>query len=97
MIDLEAEYLKVNVRPRYNFESGRADYGDLTTDARYCYLNVKGNELFYSFFNASKLLYKSQTIFQAERQIHGQDNGSYLKWGVPKWMAREDRVGLKKN
>lgn len=96
MIDLEAEYLKQNVRPRYNFESGRADYGDLTTDARYCFLSVNANELFYSFFNASKLIYKGQTIFQAERQFHGQDDGSYLKWGVPKWMAWEDRVVLKK-
>jgi hypothetical protein len=96
MIDLEAEYLKQNIRPRYNFESGKADYGDLTTDAQYCFLNVKANELFYSFFQASKLIYRGQIIFQANRQLFGQDDGSYLKWGVPRWVAWEDGVKLKK-
>ena len=95
MLDLEAEYLKDNVRPRYNFESGRAEYGNLVTDARYCYLHQKGKELFYSFFNASKLILNGQVVFEAPGMIHGQDDGSYHRYGVPKWMAWEDKVALK--
>ena len=96
MVELEAEYLKENIRPRYNFESGRAEYGDLITDARYTYLKKKGNELSYAFFMASKLIYNNQTIFEAPGMLHGQDNGVYRKRGVPKWAAWEDKVELKK-
>ena len=94
MLDLEAEYLTENIRPRYDFESGRSDYGNLTTDARYCYLNVKKNKLFYSFFNASKLLWDGKPIFEAKSEMIGQDDGSYQKLGIPKWMAWEDEVTL---
>jgi hypothetical protein len=96
MLDLEAEYLKENVRPRYNFESGRADYGELTTDARYCYLNKNDSELFYSFFQASKLVVNGQIIFEAQGMEFGQDDGSYSRYGVPKWVAWEDKIRLKK-
>lgn len=96
MIDLEAEYLEENIRPRYNFESGRAEYGDLVTDARYCYIKKYGNVLNYSFYNASRLDFGGRTIFQAEKMNHGQDDGSYMKYGVPKWMAWEDEVRLEK-
>jgi DUF971 family protein len=95
MVDLEAEFLKKNIRPRYNFESGRAEYGDLITDARYCYLHKKEKRLFYSFFQASKLIFSGKTIFEAPSMIHGQDDGSYLRRGVPKWVAWEDMVVLK--
>jgi hypothetical protein len=95
MLDIEAEYLQENVRPRYNFESGRAEYGNLITDARYCYLNKKKNKLFYSFFKASKLIWDNKTIFQAKSEMIGQDDGTYQRPGVPKWIAWEDEVKLK--
>jgi hypothetical protein len=95
MADLEAEYLEENIRPRYNFESGKAQYGDLITDARYCYLKKEGNELYYSFFKAANLIFKDQTIFKAPGMEFGQDNGIYRLYGVPKWAAWEDSVRLK--
>jgi hypothetical protein len=94
MLDLEAEYLKENVRPRYNFASGRASLGNLETDARYCYLRKKKDRVFYSFFSASKLIYGGKTIFAAQGQLHGQDDGSFQRWGVPKWVAWEDTVRI---
>ena len=96
MLDLEAEYLKENVRPRYNFESGRTEYGDLVTDARYCYLSKRKDRVFYSFFSASKLIFGGKPIFEAKGQMIGQDDGSYQKPGVPKWIAWEDEVQIKK-
>ena len=95
MLNLEAEYLKENVRPRYNFESGKSDYGKLTTDARYCYLHSQKNKLFYSFFKASKLIWNDKPIFQAKSEMVGQDDGTYRKLGTPKWIAWEDEVDLK--
>lgn len=97
MLDLEAEYLKSNVRPRYNFESGRAKYGDLVTDARYCYLHQKGDKLFYSFFKASKLILDGQTIFEAPGMNLGQDDGGYSRYGIPKWIAWENTLDLTAN
>jgi hypothetical protein len=97
MLNMEKEYLKENIRPRYNFESGKAEYGDLITDARYCYLHKKGNELFYSFFKASKLIFYNEIIFQAGTEsYYGQDNGVYRRDGIAKWVAWEDKVLLKK-
>ena len=95
MLDLEAEYLQANVRPRYNFASGRAEYGDLTTDARYCYLRKRGGTLFFSFFKASKLIFQGETLFEAAGMEFGQDDGAYRRYGVPKWVAWEDSVKLK--
>ena len=94
MLDLEAGYLQENVRPRYNFESGHAEYGDLVTDARYCYLHKRGKNLSYSFFKATKLIFQGKPIFEAKGQFMGQDDGSYLKWGVPEWVAWEDQVSV---
>ena len=95
MLDLEAEYLTENMRPRYNFASGRAEYGGLVTDACYCYLHKQKNRLFYSFFKASKLIYDGKSIFEAQGELMGQDDGSYQKLGIPKWVAWEDKVVLK--
>jgi len=89
MLDLEAEYLKENIRPRYNFESGRAEYGRLTTDARYCYLRFGKNEVSYAFHSATKLLLDGKSIFAADGEYFGQDDGSYRRWGVAKTVAWE--------
>jgi hypothetical protein len=94
MKDLEAEYLEQNIRPRYTFESGRAVYGDLVTDARYSCLKTVNRDLYYSFVNASRLLYKGNCIFQADGMEFGQDSGVYRRYGVPKWSAWEDHVHL---
>ena len=95
MLDLEAEYLRENIRPRYNFESGRADYGSLVTDARYCYLRRRGERLYYAFFKASRLDYENRSLFQAKGLMHGQDNGVYRIPGISKWVAWEDEIQLK--
>jgi hypothetical protein len=95
MLDLEAEYVKENQRPRYNWESGHTTYGGLETDARYCYLQKSKNELNYAFWSATKMIYENQTIFEAKGEMFNQDDGSFQKWGVPKWVAWEDRIKLK--
>jgi hypothetical protein len=95
MLDLEGEYLKENRRPRYNWDSGRANYGSLETDARYCYLHKTKNNLYYAFWSATKLLFDNQTVFEGKGQSFPQDDGSFMKPGIPKWVAWEDNVTLK--
>ncbi len=94
MLDMEGEYLKENRRPRYNWDSGRATYGSLETDARYSYLHKSKNSIYYAFYSATKLLYDKQTLFEGKGEFFAQDDGSFQKWGVPKWIAWEDTVNL---
>ncbi|MEK6569916.1 MAG: hypothetical protein AABZ61_00990 [Bacteroidota bacterium] len=44
-LDLDSEILRENIRPRYNFESGRIKCGDLETDAHFLFATEKGKEL----------------------------------------------------
>ncbi len=94
-IDLEAEYLIENRRPRYDWDSGRSSYGNLQTDARYSYLRHTPDSLHYAFYSASKLLYRGQTIFKSDEMAFAQDDGSFSKPGTPKWVAWEDDVIIK--
>ncbi len=94
MLDLEAEYLEANIRPRYTFESGRNQYGDFITDARYGYLKKTKSNMHYAFFKAGKLIYNNQLLFEAPSMLFGQDNGIYRRPGVAKWVAWEDVVPL---
>jgi len=94
MLNLEAEYLKENIRPRYNFDFGKNVLGDFITDARYCFVRKRGKQLSYSFLSASQLQYKGQSIFAAQPMVFPQDDGSYSKSGVAKWVAWEDEVDL---
>ena len=42
-----------------------------------------------------KLIWDNKTIFQAKSEIIGQDDGTYRKPGVSKWIAWEDEVQVK--
>jgi hypothetical protein len=52
------------------------------------------DRVFYSFISASKLVYDGKPIFEAQGQRFGQDDGSYQRWGAPKWVAWEDTVTI---
>ena len=95
MLDLEAGYLQENVRPRYSFDSGRQDLGEVVTDARYAFTRRHPDRLHYAFFKASRLDYGGQNVFQAQGMLLGQDNGVYQRWGVPHWVAWEDSFSVR--
>lgn len=92
MVEPEAEYLTANVRPRYNWESGCAVYGDLETDARYCYLHKMKDQVSFAFCSATKLILNQILIFNAKGEWIGQDDGRVAQWGVPKWVVWEDKI-----
>jgi hypothetical protein len=93
-LDPEAAYLDENVRPRYTFESGRSRVGDLETDARYVVLDVSPGKVAYSFIEATKLLHAGRELFSVPARPVRQDDGTYLRMGVPRWRAWEDEIVL---
>ncbi|NIR51454.1 hypothetical protein GWO43_23010, partial [candidate division KSB1 bacterium] len=47
-LDLDMDLLKEDVRPRYNYDSGKLTYGDVETDADIFFLEIKNNKPFFS-------------------------------------------------
>lgn len=57
--------LTEDVRPRYSYESGALAYGPLETDADYVAAALQGDQLAWSFINATGLRYAGEDLFTA--------------------------------
>ena len=89
-LNLGSEILRENVRPRYCWESGKAKYGEIETDARFVYCKKRGSQLSYAFTEAVRLNYRDQEVFAAKPCAFPlQYTGEETKVGVPKWRAWE--------
>ncbi|MCI0514145.1 hypothetical protein L0128_13090 [candidate division KSB1 bacterium] len=94
-LNLEAEILQPNVRPRYQWDSGKTRYGMATTDARFCYCREQSSRLVYAFSEAVRLDYGAQTIFTAKPAAFPlQYTGPETQIGISKWRAWEGEVVL---
>ncbi|MBI4552306.1 MAG: hypothetical protein HY710_08590, partial [Candidatus Latescibacteria bacterium] len=92
-LDLSLETLTENIRPRYNWESGRTRYGAVETDARFVYCAEQGDTLDYAFTEGVRVRYQEREVFAA------QPCGFPLQFfepetqaGTPKWRAWESRM-----
>lgn len=93
----EAELLEANIRPRYNWESGKVNYGPVETDARFFYCNQQQKLLYFCLTEAIKLNYRKQTVFAAKPTAWPlQYSGEETQMGICKWRCREDTVCLEK-
>lgn len=91
-LDLTREILMENIRPRYNYESGRTAYGAVETDARFVYCRAHGETLDYAFTEGVKLRYRDEDVFAGEPcGFPLQFSGPETQTGVPKWRAWEGR------
>ena len=94
--DLEKDILPENVRPRYTFESGRVQYGPISTDASFVYARPDGKTLTYVAANMVKVLYNDQTLFAARTSTYSlQPDDLSTGYGPPKWRYWEDTVELR--
>ncbi len=95
-LDLEQEILRENIRPRYNFESGKVKYGDFETDASVLFATHAGSHLQYSAATMVKILYKGKPIFEALPNTFGlQLDGAPDRVGYTKWRFWEGEVQLR--
>lgn len=89
-LNLDSEVLARNVRPRYDWESGRTVYGAVETDARFFYCRQSGSRLSYAFTEAVRFAYRGQEIFSAPAvSFPLQYVGAGTQVGTPKWRALE--------
>ena len=95
--DLNREILTENIRPRYNFDSGRVKFGPVETDASFFYGKLQGESLSYSATNMVKIIYKDKVIFEGRLSsaFTCQPDDLSTKRGVAKWRYWEDKVLVK--
>ena len=94
-LDLNSGIVRENIRPRYTWEAGRVQYGDIATDAHYLFARISGNEITYSASEVLKVLYRDKVLMEALPNTHGlQLDGAPDRVGFVKWRYWEDKVAL---
>jgi hypothetical protein len=96
-LDLDFEILRENVRPRYNFESGKIKYDKIETDAYFAYLNENNKEssLYYAVSNFIGLNFDGKTLAKAKPYTFGlQLDGGPDRVGYTKLRFFEDKINL---
>lgn len=92
-LNLESEILTENIRPRYNWESGKVKYGRVETDARFFYCNKHEKFVYFCLTEAVKLNYSGHTLFSASPTAWAlQYSGAETQIGTCKWRSWEDTV-----
>jgi hypothetical protein len=95
-IDLEMEVARENIRPRYLYDLGKVEYGDLETDAHFIFASIDKNTVRYSAVNVLKVLYRNKPLMEALPNTHGlQLDGAPDRVGFVKWRYWEDAVSLR--
>jgi len=87
-LDRDDEILVQNLRPRYNWESGRTTYGKVETDARFVWTRDRGDTVDYAVTEAVRLDWEKQTLFEAAPFGFAlQYTGDNVLDSVGKWRA----------
>jgi len=85
-LDLDMDLLKEEIRPRYNYESGKIAYGDVETDADMFFLNMK-DKSYFSATHLVKFVYKNEVLFDTPESQFFQVWGKSDHRGRAKWRA----------
>jgi len=84
-LDLDMDLLKEDIRPRYNYDSGKIRYGDVETDADVFFLNDKNGKAYFSATNLVKFIYKNKVLFDTPESQFFQVWGKSDRKGRAKW------------
>jgi len=79
------DLLKEEIRPRYNYDSGKIAYGDVETDADIFFLTVKGKKAYFSATNLVKFVYGNEVLFDTPESQFFQVWGKSDRKGRAKW------------
>lgn len=96
-IDLDAEVVRENIRPRYTWEKGRTQCGAFETDAHFFYATTTQDSLYYAASQVLNIYHEEKAILEALPNTHGlQMDGSDPKVGYSKRRAWEDYVSIER-
>ncbi|MCI0495245.1 hypothetical protein L0Z72_09550 [candidate division KSB1 bacterium] len=84
-LDLDMDLLKEDIRPRYNYDSGKINYGDVETDADVFFVNDKNGKAYFSATNLVKFVYKNEVLFDTPESQFFQVWGKSDLKGRAKW------------
>jgi hypothetical protein len=84
-LDLDMDLLKEDVRPRYNYESGKLSYADVETDADVFFLDITADGPYFSATHLVKFVYKDQVLFDTPESQFFQVWGKSDRKGRAKW------------
>ncbi len=84
-LDLDRDLLTADIRPRYNYDSGRIDYGPFETDADFSFVTTKSGAPHYAATNFVRLDYGGSTLFDTPASQFFQVWGRSDHVGRAKW------------
>ena len=89
--DLTADFFREWQRPKYNWATGKQDFGVFTTDASHFYAAVKSDECHVAGTNLTKILFHQRPIFEQapvtnEFNFDGSEPESGI-WRVRSWQG----------
>ncbi|MDZ7373545.1 MAG: hypothetical protein ONB23_06185 [candidate division KSB1 bacterium] len=94
-LNLDRERLSGNVRPRYTYESGAVQVGDLETDAHFAHVWEEGASAGYSASVLTGLRWRGKTLLAVPRGTFGlQLDGAPDREAQAKWRAWEGKIPL---
>lgn len=95
--DLRMDMARDWRRPRYTYESGKMNYGDIETNGDFVFASLQGTTLDYTIVNLTKALYKDRVLVEAKPGFFGLAfDGSPETTGVGKLRYWRDKVELRK-
>ncbi len=93
--DLQMDYSPQHVRPRYDYEKGKVQYGPFESDANLLFASLQGDDLYWATSNMSKVKYKEQLLHQSlQMSFNLQPDGAPARNGRAKWRYWEERVNV---
>jgi hypothetical protein len=69
--DMKADWTRDYRRPKYSWESGRVEYGDIETNADFFFTEQKGGELSFTVVNLTRATYMGQLLYQQPTSYFG--------------------------
>ncbi|MBA7642436.1 hypothetical protein ES703_50129 [subsurface metagenome] len=95
--DLRMDMARDWRRPRYTYESGKMNYGDIETNGDFVFASLQGTTLDYTIVNLTKAMYKGKVLIEAKSGFFGLAfDGSPETTGVGKLRYWRDKVELRK-
>ena len=94
--DLRMDMIRDWRRPKYTYESGRIQYGDIETNGDFLFAIKEGNKLSYTAVNLTKIKYKDKWLLDPKPALFGLAfDGSPDAPGVGKLRYWRDEIEIK--